>query len=271
LTIFDSVIYGMIQGLSEFLPVSSSGHLALLPHLMKIQDPGVVFDLMMHFGTALAVILYFRSDLIGYAKTLSLNLVQLKTGNENEWFIRNFSFSTIVSVIFIVLFMPVAKLARDPWFIIINLSFFGVLLWIADLVNQKRSNHLDRPMNFQMQWLIAGMIGASQALAIFPGVSRSGITLTVALLFGMKRKEAGAYSFLLSLPIILAGILKELPHLKDSPNHPDTIILLTGVVTSFFVGWLTIHFFMRLISKIQLVYFSIYRVLLAVVVYFVVL
>jgi undecaprenyl-diphosphatase len=271
LTIFESAIYGIIQGLSEFLPVSSSGHLALLPHIMKIQDPGVIFDLMMHFGTALAVILYFRVDLLRYVKTLSPSLLQLKTGNDDQWFVRNFIFSTAISVAFIVLFMPVAKLARDPWFIIINLSFFGILLWLADISNKKRSDYLERPMNVRMQWLIAGLIGASQALAIFPGVSRSGITLTVALFFGMKRKDAGAYSFLLSLPIIMAGILKELPHLKDSPNHPETIVLVTGVITSFLVGWLTIHFFMKLISKIHLVYFSIYRVLLALVVYFVVL
>ena len=271
MTILDAVVYGVIQGLSEFLPVSSSGHLALLPYILKVSDPGVTFDLMMHFGTALAVIFYFKNDILTYLKTLTPSLVDLKQGSPNEWFVRNFIFSTIVSVLFILAFMPVAKLARDPWVIIINLSFFGGLLWIADMLNRKRPAYLERVMESGLQWRIAGLIGAAQALAVFPGVSRSGITLTVALLMGMRRKDAGAYSFLLSLPIIFAGILKEIPHLLKSEEQSNMIVMLTGVVTSFVVGWVTIHFFMKLIGRVQLGWFSLYRVILAVLVFIVVL
>lgn len=259
----DAIIYGIIQGFSEFLPISSSGHLALLPYVMNIQDPGVVFDLMMHFGTALAVITYFRKEILIYVRTLTPSLVSVRHGTSSQWFSRNFILSTAVSVFIILLLLPVSKMARDPWIIIFNLSFFGGLLWFADRKN-KKSQLLDLPMEKGMQWRLAIVIGAAQALAIFPGVSRSGITLTAALLLGMKRKEAGSFSFLMSLPIILAGIAKEIPDLINAPNE-KMMILFLGVVTSFLVGLLTIHFFMKLIGTINLKYFAFYRWVIAVI------
>ncbi len=265
MTIIEAIVYGLIQGLSEFLPVSSSGHLALLPHVMNIKDPGVVFDLMMHFGTALAVITYFRKDIIRYVSTFSPSLVNLKVGGEDRWFVRNFVFSTFVSVFFIVLFMPISKMARDPLFIIINLSFFGALLWFADWKNKNSSSLLESPMTASLQLKLAGLIGLAQAFAIFPGVSRSGITLTMALLLGMKRKDAGAYSFLLSLPIIMAGILKEVPELLKTQDNSSFMVLFAGILTSFVVGWATVHFFMKLIGKIHLGWFAAYRWLIAII------
>jgi undecaprenyl-diphosphatase len=268
MNLIEAAIYGLIQGLSEFLPVSSSGHLALLPHIMKIDDPGVVFDLMMHFGTALAVITYFRKDIIRYVSTFGPSLANFKVGGEDRWFVRNFLFSTFVSVFFIVIFMPISKVARDPIYIIINLSVFGGLLWFADWYNQKREK-LDSPMTAGLQLKIAGLIGFAQAFAIFPGVSRSGITLTMALILGMRRKDAGAYSFLLSLPIIIAGILKEVPDLLKTQDNSSFLVLLTGILTSFIVGWATVHFFMKLIGKIHLGWFAGYRWIIAIVMAFV--
>ncbi len=259
----DAIIYGLIQGLSEFLPVSSSGHLALLPYVMSIPDPGVVFDLMMHLGTAMAVIIYFRREIFAYAKTLTPALANLKVGGETRWFTRNFIFSTFVSIFFIVCLIGVSKMARTPWIIVFNLSVFGLLLWLADSRNRKLSKHLDSPMESGMQWKLAGLIGFAQAMAIFPGVSRSGITLSMALFLGMRRKEAGQFSFLLSLPIILAGILKEIPDLMKEGNTSSLSVMITGVITSFLVGWITIHFFMKLIGKIELKYFTFYRWILA--------
>lgn len=264
MNVFEAIVYGVIQGLSEFLPVSSSGHLALLPYVMQIKDPGVVFDLMMHFGTALAVMTYFRNDIIRYIKMFSPALVNLKVGGQDRWFVRNFIFSTFISVFFILMLLPASKLARDPWIIVFNLSVFGLFLWLADLRNQKMKHHLNAPMEHGMQWKLAGLIGMAQAFAIFPGVSRSGITLTMALLLGMKRKDAGAFSFLLSLPIIFAGILKEVPDLMKTQDTSSITVLLAGVVTSFVVGWATIHFFMKLIGTIQLGYFAAYRWIIAI-------
>lgn len=263
MSFIEAIVYGIIQGLSEFLPVSSSGHLALLPYVMNIKDPGVVFDLMMHFGTGLAVITYFRKDIFRYVRTFNPSLVNFKMGGEDRWFVRNFILSTFVSVFFIMLLIPVSKVARDPWFIIFNLSFFGGLLWFADWKNQK-GPFLETPMTAGFQYKLAFLIGAAQALAIFPGVSRSGITLTMALILGMRRKEAGSYSFLLSLPIIFAGILKEVPDLMKTQSNDSLLVLLAGIVTSFVVGWATIHFFMKLIGKIHLSYFAVYRWIVAI-------
>jgi undecaprenyl-diphosphatase len=263
MTFFEAMIYGLIQGLSEFLPVSSSGHLALLPYVMEIGDPGVVFDLMMHLGTAFAVMVYFKDDIFRYVRTFTPALVDLKQGGEDRWFVRNFIFATFVSVVMILLLLPISKFARDPWLIVFNLSAFGAILWFADVVNRKKTTHLAHPMIEGMQWKLAGLIGLAQAFAIFPGVSRSGITLTMALLLGMRRKEAGSFSFLLSLPIIFAGILKEVPDLMKEQNTSGLLVLLTGIVISFVVGWLTVHYFMKLIGKIHLVYFSIYRWIIA--------
>ena len=260
----EAVIYGLIQGLSEFLPVSSSGHLALLPYVMKIEDPGVVFDLMMHLGTALAVMTYFRRDILRYIKMFSPALVNLKVGGPDRWFVRNFILSTFVSVFFILMLLPISKMARDPWIIIFNLSVFGLFLWLADIYNQKKEHLLDSPMEHKLQLKLAILIGMAQAFAIFPGVSRSGITLTMALILGMRRKDAGAYSFLLSLPIIFAGILKEVPELMKNQNTSSFLILVTGVITSFIVGWATIHYFMKLIGRIQLGYFAAYRWIIAI-------
>ena len=262
MTWLEAIVYGLIQGLSEFLPVSSSGHLALLPYIMSIPDPGVVFDLMMHLGTALAVIIYFRKDILSYARTLTPSLMNFNIGGESRWFTRNFIFSTFVSIFFIVCLLLPSKMARTPWIIVFNMAFFGLLLWLADR-KSRSSTQLESPMEKGMQWKMAGLIGLAQALAIFPGVSRSGITLSMALFMGMKRKEAGQFSFLLSLPIILAGIFKEIPDLIKVGNSDSLEVLLIGILTAFVVGWITIHFFMKLIGKIELKYFTFYRWILA--------
>lgn len=259
----EAIVYGVIQGLSEFLPISSSGHLALLPYVMNIKDPGVAFDLMMHFGTAIAVITYFRKDLMRYLRVFTPGLIDFKVGGEDRWFVRNFIISTFVSVLFIVMLIPLSYMARNPWFIIFNLSVFGGLLWYADFKNSKTVHADSNPLTTGIQLKLAGLIGLSQALAIFPGVSRSGITLTMALFLGMRRPHAGAFSFLLSLPIIIAGIFHEMPALMKTQNTDGLLILITGVASSFIVGWATIHYFMKLIGKISLKYFTFYRWIIA--------
>lgn len=265
----EAIIYGVIQGLSEFLPVSSSGHLALLPHLMHIEDPGVKFDLMMHLGTALAVMLYFKSEILKLLKQIKPLLLFEKKNDGDLYFAKNFVISTIASVVCILLLLPFSKMAREPWVIVLNLSVFGALLWFADWFNSQK--HLKtNPMEEKIQWKLAILIGVAQSLAIFPGVSRSGITITMALILGLRRRDAGAFSFLLSLPIIFAGILKEIPELMHGGDSTAMIPLLIGVFTSFVVGFFTIHFFMKLIAKIPLYVFSIYRWIIALAVYFVI-
>ena len=256
--IVHSLIYGIIQGLTEFLPVSSSGHLALLPFLMKFKDPGVVFDLAMHVGTALAVLVYFFKDV----RIILLPLLSPKTSITTH---KNFSFNSIVatvsSVILILILRPFAKeYGRDIFLIAFQLAFFGILMIFID----KRNSRLETQFMEQAKdWKRAILIGLSQSIAIFPGVSRSGITLTMARHLGMGRVEASRFSFLLSLPIILGGFIIKLPEVMNNPVIKIEMILI-GVITSFLVGLLTIHYFLKLIQRVGLVWFGVYRVLLAV-------
>lgn len=265
----EALVYGIIQGLSEFLPISSSGHLALLPHFMNLQDPGVKFDLMMHLGTALAVMVFFREEILKLVSQLKPLLFLERREDAEFYFAKNFSIATMASVLCIFLLLPFSKFAREPWVIILNLSVFGGLLWFADWFNIKYHRKTN-PMEEGIQWKLALLIGLAQSLAIFPGVSRSGITITMALLLGLRRRDAGAFSFLLSLPIIFAGIFKEIPNLMKEGDQTSLIPLVIGVLTSFVVGFLTIHFFMKLIARIPLFVFSIYRWVIALAVYFVI-
>jgi undecaprenyl-diphosphatase len=265
--ILTAVIYGVIQGLSEFLPVSSSGHLALLPFFMELKDPGVVFDLCMHMGTALAVVIYFRVWIMRLLTQFVPAITNLKTQQAEHHFIRNFILSTFVSVLIIFCLRPLADYGRNPWFIAFNQAFFGILLWVADVQQRKNAlpNRTDGFFSQGWKFFDAALIGMAQAIAIFPGVSRSGVTMSAAFIRGIDRKEAGAFSFLLSLPVIFGGVILEVPAIKDAlaTGEQSWAILSTGVITSFIVGFLTIHFFMKLISRIHLGWFTGYRLFLA--------
>lgn len=261
-----AVLYGVIQGLSEFLPVSSSGHLAILPYLMEFKDPGVLFDLGLHLGTAAAVILYFRSRILELIKVSGPRLLQLELQDEHRVFVRNFLLATAVSAVCIFALKPFSHFGRAPWAVMLNQALFGLLLWRADVVQRRMSaSATENFFSSKHRWTEALIIGGAQALAIFPGVSRSGITLTAAFMLGLERKQASEFSFLLSLPVIIGGVLFELPEITATIKQGefDLNILLVGIAVSFVVGLLTIHFFLKLISRIKLVWFSAYRLMLA--------
>jgi undecaprenyl-diphosphatase len=238
-----------------------------MPYLMNFKDPGVLFDLCLHIGTAAAVILYFRERIFDLCKVIGPGLIDLKLQDERRNFVRNFVFATGVSVFFILLLKPWSSLGRNPWIIMTNQAVFGLLLWYGDVVQRKKFKS-GADVDFfgtRPRWFESALIGAAQALAIFPGVSRSGITLTTAFLLGLERKQASSFSFLLSLPIIVAGVLVEIPHIIVAVKNGDFdySVLIIGVVVSFAVGLLTIHFFLKLISRLNLVWFTGYRFALA--------
>ncbi len=263
-----AVIYGIIQGISEFLPVSSSGHLALMPFFMTITDPGVVFDLCMHLGTALAVTVYFRERILEMVRNLLPTLKNLKSSEPELVFLRHFILATVASVFLILILKPFSEHARSPWVIAFNQAFFGILLWVADVWQRRREklNGATENYFFRKESLkTVVLIGLAQALAIFPGVSRSGITLTAAYVSGVGRSQAGTFSFLLSLPIIIAGVIVEIPDILQSleTGKQSLMPLVVGMTVSFLVGYATIHFFMKLIARIHLGWFTGYRLALA--------
>lgn len=263
MSILVAIIYGVIQGLTEFLPVSSSGHLAVLPFFLEFKDPGVFFDLMMHVGTALAILIYFRTEVSSYLSG-AFGLVKRapskwNTNNRLSW---HFFLATLATAVVV---FPVKDFAeehaRSPEWIAVNLALFGFLLWAADRYFESKPLGV---LAHSSGWKKAIAIGLAQGIAVFPGVSRSGSTITVARALQVDRKEAASFSFLLSLPIILGGAL--LKSLKVDWSHTIEIVpLLVGAGTSFFVGILTIHFFLKFLHRISFLSFFLYRLVLAAV------
>ena len=257
-------IYGAIQGITEFLPISSSGHLALIPKFFPLEDPGVIFDLVMHVGTAFAVMVYFKKDIISLVKE-GIEILVKKDIKETGFFFQNFVFATIVSFVSIILIKDLAfAYGRTSLFIAINLMVFGVLMYLSD-----RTKSQDVDLVRKKDFKRAFVIGLAQSFAVFPGVSRSGITLTAARFSKLSRIEASRFSFLLSLPIILASVVYKLPEIiKGDAIAVDFGVITVGIIVSFVVGILSIHFFLKFIAKMGLWVFMIYRIVLGAVILF---
>lgn len=266
--LFSSIIYGIIQGLTEFLPVSSSAHLALLPHFMHIKDPGISFDLAMHVGTALSIILYFRKEVLQLiAATIEWILKRKENQHPYRYYALNMIISTTATVVMVLIIKKAAlDYGRFPALIAFNLFIFGLLMVVADYLSKSNS---DLEMN-NFQWKASLAIGLFQAFAIFPGVSRSGSTLTIARFMHLTREEATRFSFLLAVPIIFAGMGEHLPALIRGEESFDIIACLIGISVSFVTGLLTIHFFLGVVRKLGLAIFAVYRMIFSVVVYYVV-
>jgi len=193
-----ATIYGIVQGLCEFLPVSSSGHLALLPAFMEVQDPGVFFDLLMHVGTALAVCLYYHRSIFQILQSfnrLVMTIAKRKTwtpAHHADYLMMNMLVATISSVLVILVIRDNAEALNRHYALIgFNLIIFGFILWIVDfLIKRKVDDHFETRIDFRA----AIMIGVAQAMAIFPGVSRAGITLTMSRGLGLSKTAAANFT-----------------------------------------------------------------------------
>ncbi len=256
MSVWIAFLYGVIQGLTEFFPVSSSAHLALLPAFFSFKDPGVFFDLSMHLGTALAVTLVFFQDLKKYIRAICLSLYQKKMV-EHAPYAWNLVLATLVSIVAVLILRPYYDQVRDHknW-IAINLIVFGLLLFLSDFLPLKK-------IQFKhLQIVQVMMIGLAQAFAIFPGVSRSGITITMSRSFGHDLISSSKFSFLLSLPLILGGFILKLKEIQNLDSI-DITAITTGFLVSFIVGVIAIKSFLVLINRKALVVYLLYRICLA--------
>ena len=257
------ILLGLIQGLTEFLPVSSSAHLILLPLITDWQDQGLVLDVAAHFGTLFAVVIYFHRDLKGIVSA-GYKSVPWQDNDLNArlfWFLI---FATIpVSMVGFFGHNLIANYFRDPLIIAIATILFGFLLWWSDA-----SGEQDREdKNLSLKDII--WIGLAQILALIPGTSRSGITMTAGLILGLNRKTAARFSFLLSIPVIfLAGCYETFALIRKG-SEADTIPFAIVLFVSWLVAWLTIDLFLRFVEKTGMLPYVIYRFLLgSVLLYF---
>jgi len=274
MSIFQSIILGILQGLGEFLPISSTAHLILAPWFFGWSDPGLAFDVALHLGTLLAVVLFFWRDWL--IIIFNSQFSTLPTGRQvfNKFSKINFQSSekskypqsalflliiaSVPGAIFGMLLDSKAEaFFRSPLLIALSLSIVGLVLLLVDKHTTHRKNM--EVLTFKD----ALLIGLSQAVAIIPGVSRSGATMTTGLALGLSREQAARFSFLLSTPIIFGAAMVKVPQLfKAGLDAP----ILFGILASAITGYLAIKFMLRFIQKVGYAPFFWYRLVLALVV-----
>jgi undecaprenyl-diphosphatase len=253
------ILLALIQGLTEFLPISSSAHLILPSQLLDWPDQGPLIDVMAHFGSLFAVLLYFRKDVTDILSGV-VDLLQRKL-NTKSALALNLILSTPPALI--MGFALAATGADDAMrllpIIAFTTIFFGVLLWLSD-IKAKASKPVE-----ELTWRGAVLLGLSQSLALIPGTSRSGITMTAARTLGLSREASARFSMLMSLPIIGAGGLYALLKLTTAEAAEQTATLANGLVVaglSFVAAYACIALFMKWVGRIGFFPFMLYRLAL---------
>ncbi len=253
------VVLALIQGITEFLPISSSGHLILVPALTGWPDQGVVTDMVTNVGTLLAVIIYFYRDVINMV--IGVGDILKRQLTERARLATNVIIGTI-PIIAIGLMMKLTgldHLIRNPLLVAINAIVFGLLLWAADTYGLFTRTMRD------MDWRGALVIGGAQAFSLSPGTSRSGITMTAGRALGFIRPEAARFSFLLSIPANGAASALVIGDALESGQSISVPVIITGVLT-FFIALGTITVLMKMLRTQSFLPFVIYRVLLGVII-----
>lgn len=252
-----AALLGVVQGLTEFLPVSSSGHL-ILARAVTGWDPGrfgLAFDVACHVGTFLAVVAYFRDDLLRLTAAVPGSL----GGRQGTWeqLGRLIVAGTVPLVIVGLLWADALEQLRSPSVVAVTLALGGVGLVLAErLGSQSRTEQ-------GIGYADAVWIGVAQTVALVPGVSRSGITITAAMLLGLRRESAARFTFLLSVPAVLAAALKEGLDLAKAGGDLPFGLFAVGLVSSAVVGYVTVKFFIRYLAGHALTGFAVYRLVLA--------
>jgi len=258
-----TIILALIQGLTEFLPISSSAHLILPSQLLGWKDQGLAFDVAVHVGTLVAVVIYFRIEIIDMTKAWFLSLPTLGTKqplDKNAKLAWLVILGTIPAGLAGWLFMSfIQQNFRSVFVIAMTTITFGLLLWVAD----RRKNLTRDEYSLRVKDVL--IVGFAQAIALIPGTSRSGITMTAGLMLGLTRAAATRFSFLLSIPLIavIGGYLMLELLQSSTPVDWPTIALGTGVAT--LSAYACIHLFLAMIERIGFLPFIIYRMVLGIV------
>ncbi len=254
-------VLAVLQGLTEFLPVSSSAHLVLLPVLTGWPDQGLAFDVAVHLGSLLAIFVYFHHDLrtIGAGWWRSVMLRRLDADATLAWGVL---IATVpAGVAGLLLQGAVATHLRSPLVIATTTVVFAVLLWVVD--RRAGQTRHERDLTWRDVWVI----GCMQALALLPGTSRSGITMTAALWLGLTRAAAARFSFLLAIPVIALSSAKTSYDLAQNPHPVAWSMLVLGALLAAAAAYLCIHYLLRWLQRMSFTPFVIYRLLLGAVLF----
>ncbi len=256
--ILQIIVLALVQGLTEFLPISSSAHLILVPFITDWPDQGLAFDVAVHVGTLTAVVMYFRKEI---NKMFFAWFASLKGAHSED---SKLAWAVLIGTIPVglvgLLFKDViSEHLRTPLVIAATTIIFGLLLWYADWSGKRhRDEH-------SLSWKDIIVIGCAQAIALIPGTSRSGITITAGLMLGLTAQASARFSFLLSIPVIvLAGGVETLDYLKVA-NINDMNDLVVGAVISAISAYACIHFFLKLLERVGMTPFVLYRLVLGMV------
>lgn len=266
MSIWEAIFLGVIQGLTEFLPISSTAHLCVVPQLLGWKDRGAAFTAVIQLGTLVAVFVYFREDVVRLTRAFLTDLRTFRYGTSPDaklaWMI---GVGTIPIVICGLTFKEQIKgpLRQVQWIAIAAIGF-ALLLMCAELVSAKRLKKEDGEIHDQIGWRESLLIGTFQAFALIPGASRSGVTITGGLFAGLTRSAAARFSFLLSLPSVLAAAVYELWKDRDEilSSHDDVVALVVSSVVAGLVGYASIAFLIGFLKRHSTWVFVVYRVLL---------
>ncbi|MBF0453836.1 MAG: undecaprenyl-diphosphate phosphatase [Magnetococcales bacterium] len=259
-----AIILGLVQGVTEFLPISSSGHLILMPHLFGWEDQGLVFDVAVNTGTLVAVLFYFRADLKdllrGFFRSLRVGGLQHNPSGYLAWGV---GLATIpVGLVGLAFKEQVATLGRDPLVIAAASMVFGVVLWLSDRKVGSR-------VMGGLTWKDAVLIGMGQVFALIPGASRSGVTITAGLFLGFDRETAARFAFLLAIPVgLLAGGLEFMTLVQSQPSLSQWSFLAVGFFVALFSAFGVIHWLLAWVKSRNMTLFVVYRILLGLLIVF---
>ena len=253
---FDAIILGIVQGLTEFLPISSSGHLVIFEHLLKISSDNIAFEVFVHFGTLLSVVVIYFNDIAQMIRSFFGGIIHkdIAARYKSDTYFR-LSIFVIIGTIPAVL----AGLMLEDFFVSIfhNIHLVGVTLTVTGIFILL--SHIIKPSEHELTAGRSLLVGIAQSVAILPGISRSGFTISSGLLMGISREQAARFSFLLAIPAILGATLL---HIIDLISTEGTDILagpiLTGFLFSFLVGYLAIRILLSVLKSGKFVWFAPY-------------
>lgn len=258
-----AIVLGIVQGITEFLPISSTAHLRIVPEFFSWEDPGAAYSAVIQIGTMLAVIIYFFKDLVKYFSAVILEIPQLKFGQKLEsklgWFIL---IGTIpIGVAGLLLENFIENQARSLYIVAFNLFFFALLLAIAEKFS-KRKYGIE-----ELTFFRAMLMAFAQVFALIPGASRSGVTITGGLFAGLTREAAARFSFLLSVPAVFLSGMYEFYKYLPIFTQENLLSLLIATIFSFISGYLSIGFLLRYLRTKSTFIFISYRIALSVLIF----